>query len=103
MEISVFAKKVTIGNGKSFYKYLSTLTTKDGEQQGVRVMFAEGCEAPKPADCPVNIVVDKGDCNVSKKKYTDKNGNSGVARTLWVSKYSSGSEYVDNSMDDYDF
>lgn len=103
MEISVFAKKVTMSNGKSFTKYLSTLTTKDGEQQGVRVMFAEGCEAPKPADCPLNIVIDKGDCNVSKKKYTDKNGNSGVARTLWVNKYSLGSEYVDNSMDDYDF
>lgn len=102
MEISIYAKKVSLSNGKSFTKYLSALTTKDGEVQGVRVMFAEGCEAPKPVDCPINIIIDKGNCNLSKKKYTDKNGKDGIARTLWISKYSKGSPYVDHSMDDFD-
>lgn len=102
MEISVFAKKVTTKEGRTFYKYLSTLTTKDGEEQGVRVIFGEDCKAPKPEECPCNIVIHKEDCNVSKKHYTDKNGNEKMARTLWVNAYETGSAYVDSSMDDYE-
>ena len=102
MEISLFAKKVTTKEGRTFYKYLSTLTRKDGEQQGVRVCFTEDAPAPKPENCPCNIVIEKKDCNVSTRHYTDKNGNEREARTLWISGWKNGSEYVDNSMDDYE-
>lgn len=102
MEISLFAKKVTSKEGRMFYKYLSTLTTKDGEQQGVRVCFAEDAPAPKPEACPCNIVVEKGDCNVSQRHYQDKNGNDRIARTLWINAWKNGSVYVDTSMDDYE-
>lgn len=102
MEIALFAKKITMKNGKTFYKFLSSLTNKNGETQGVRVMFASGCVAPKPSDCPMNIIIEKGDCNLSKKRYVDKNNFEKIAYTLWVDEYSLGSPYEDNSMDDYD-
>lgn len=104
MELSIFAKKITTSDGKrAFYKYLSTLTTKEGEQQGVRVCFTDECPAPKAEDCPCNIVVKKEDCNVSKRQYKDKNGNDRIARTLWVGSWTQGEPYVDTSLDDYNF
>lgn len=103
MEITIFAKKRTTSDGrKTFFSYLTTLTRKDGTPCTCSVRFTDQAEAPDPLNCPCNILVDKGDCNMSKEDYTDaKTGETRVSHRLWVKKYRPGSEYVDHSMDEF--
>lgn len=100
MQITVFAKKRTTKEGKTFYTYLTTLTKKNGETQTVGVKFREDCGAPKSFPC--NIVVEKGNCNLSTKSYA--NPDTGVQytnNTLWISAWTNGTDYVDTSMDEF--
>ena len=110
MELTIFAKKRQSNDGRPFFTYLSTLTRKDGEEIKVQVKFRQDCGNPKGELCPMNIIVNKADANLSESRYesTTTNPDTGeiVIETrkspvLWVSKWSKGSEYVDKSLDDF--
>lgn len=103
MEITIYAKKFTGEGNKSFYRYLTTLTRKDGGKQTMAVKFREDCGNPKAEKCPMNIVVDKKDANVATKEFTrEDSGETGISYTLWVSKWSEGKPFVDTSLDEFD-
>lgn len=101
MEITIFAKKRLNKEGKTFITYLSTLTKKSGEKTTVSVKFKDTCTAPKPEDCPMNIVVEKQDANLASRSFVNQQGDAAVAYTLWVSAWSLGGEFVDTSLDEY--
>lgn len=106
MLLNIFAKKRTTSEGKAFYSYLTTLTRKDGEQETVQVKFREGCGQPNGQDCPRVIEVNKEDANLVKRMVqVEKNGQTEEveSRTLWVSGWTDKGEYVDHSLDDYEF
>lgn len=101
MEITVFAKKKKTKTGKEFFTYLTTLTKKNGEEEMIEVKFRDECGAPKK--CPVNLVIEKSDANISKKTVIrEDNGEAFVRKTLWVSAWKEGEPYVDTSLDEYD-
>lgn len=101
MEIAIFAKKKQTKTGKAFVTYLTTLTKKDGTTEKMRVKFRQ--DAGEPENCPVNIVVEKSDINIDKKMLTrEDTGEIFESKTLWVSKWSYGTPYVDTSLDEYD-
>ena len=103
MIIAIFAKRRQTNDGKTFFNYLSTLHGKDGNDIPVQVKFRESAGAPKPEECPINIIVDKADANLSKREYIDETtAETRVARTLWVTKWAKGEPYVDHSLDDFD-
>lgn len=102
MNLTIFSKKCTTRDGKPFYKYLSTLTKKDGYTLSVQVKFREEAGAPRPDKCPMNIVVDKNDANLSNREYTRPNtGEIITIHTLWVAHWTQGEAYVDHSLDDF--
>lgn len=104
MEITLFAKKRITKDGKTFHQYLTTLEKRDGTTETVRVAFrnVEGNDIPKAESCPRNIAFNKEDANLSTTKYTDnETGEIKERKTLWVTKWEPGSEYVDRSLDDY--
>lgn len=101
-EITVFAKKRTTIEGKTFYSYLSTLTKKDGTQVTCSVSFRDECGAPKPEKCPCNIIIPQTGANLSRRTFTDTHtGEIRDGFTLWVSEWTFGREYVDHSLDDF--
>ena len=102
MKITVFAKKRQSKDGRTFYTYLSTLTKKDGGEIPCSVRFGKEIQAPKPELCPLNIIAEKSDCNLSKKKYfREETGEFFDSYTLWVNNYTLSEElFVDHSMDD---
>lgn len=101
MEITVFAKKKQTKTGKVFYTYLTTLMKKDGTEDKMEVKFRE--EAGIPDSFPCNLVINREDCNVSKKlKNREDTGEVFETRTLWVTKWTQGTPYIDTSLDDYD-
>lgn len=103
MEITLFAKRRTSKEGKVFFQYLTTLVKKDGNTETMRVCF-RNVDAPKPETCPRNVVVNHDDCNIATRSFTDAStGEKKTAKTLWVAAWENGSEYVDHSLDEYDF
>lgn len=110
MEITLYAKKRTTKEGKTFFNYLSTLTDKAGETYLCTVKFRDTVQPPKPENCPVNIVIEQNDCNLSSRKMTRKvtdmetgevSDKEFISYTLWVSAYRDGSPFVDHSMDNF--
>jgi len=111
MELTIFAKKRTTKEGKVFFNFLTRLTNKrTGEVETMAVRFRDPCPVPNAATCPMNIVVDKADCNVAvrnvTRKTTDKDTGEvtekeGINKTLWVNAWEHGAAYVDHSTDDY--
>lgn len=104
MEISLFAKKRNTKDGKIFHQFLTTLERTDGTTETVRVAFRniDGNEIPKPETCPRNIRFEKPDANMARTKYTDPNtGEIKERKTLWITKWEPGSEYIDTSLDEY--
>ena len=101
MEITVYAKKRSTNEGKTFFTYLSTLTKKDGTEQVTQVRFRDECGQPNPARCPMNIIIEKGNANMTTRTYTADDGTVGTSYTMWVSNWSEGAPFVDHSMDDY--
>lgn len=102
MQITIYAKKRTSKDGRSFYNFLTRLTNqKTMETITPQVRFNEG-EAPKPEDCPINIVVPKGSSSLSTRTFTDRNGGQGIGYTLFVKEWQAGDPYVDHSMDDFE-
>lgn len=103
MIITVFAKRRQTNEGKIFYNYLTTLKNRNGESVPAQVKFRDSAGQPRPEDCPCNIIVEKTDANLSSREYTDENtAEVRVARTLWVTRWDNGPEYVDHSLDDFD-
>lgn len=111
MEITLFSKKRMTKEGKVFYNFLATLTKKDGSQLLATVKFRDEAGTPKPENCPMNILVDKNNCNLAIRKFTrqitdPENGEisseEGQSYTLWVSSWIPGDPYVDHSMDDFE-
>ena len=101
MKFTIFSKKQTTKEGKTFYRFLATLTRKDGTSQTVAVKFRDECGAPKPEKCPMNIIVDRGDANLSKKEFVKPNGDTVLSCTLWVSRWEMGDPYIDKSLDEF--
>lgn len=103
MEITVFAKERKNAQGKTFWGYLTRLTNKStGEVETFGVRFRQSCGQPDPDKCPCNIVIEKGNTNISENTYTrDDTGETATSKSLWVNKWKEGSKYVDHSMDDY--
>lgn len=104
MELTVFAKNRTTKEGKPFQTYFSKLTKKDGTEMTTELKFRDECGAPKKFPC--NIIVEKQDCNLAEKPVTyEKDGveTDAIQRRLWISAWTEGSEYVDHSLDDFDF
>lgn len=102
MEITIFAKKRTTRDGKTFYTYLGTLTNKStGENFPVQVKFRQSAGTlPDPHTCPRVIRVEKEDANLSTKKY-EVDGETRERKELWVSLYEDVGAWVDHSLDDF--
>ncbi len=102
MEISIFAKRRQTQDGRQFFQYLTTLPRRDGTDETMRVCFRD-CDPPSPTTCPRNITIEKRTSNISVRRYTDpRTEEIKSGKTLWLSAWGEGSEYVDHSMDDYD-
>ena len=106
MQVAIFSRKAQTKEGRTFYTYFGKLTKKDGTEVSANFKFRESCGAPEGARCPMNIVFDKSDANYSEKQetYTDTEGveKEVTRKTVWISKWSEGEPYVDNSMDDFE-
>ena len=120
MQITLFAERQQTKEGRTFYRYLTTLkrvNKETGETEDVmmEVKFHEACGKPDGANCPMYINIDKRMCNFNSKmeKYTvaiqDDDGNDtgereereSLKNVLWVKAWEEGPEYVDHSMDDF--
>lgn len=95
--ITVFSKQRTANDGKKFKTYFATLP---GDEKPMKVKFREACGAP---ECPANIDLMQGECNISKETYTDVvTGEVKAVPVLWVSNFAMSKEaYRDTSMDKY--
>lgn len=95
--ITVFSKQRTANDGKKFKTYFATLP---GDEKPMKVKFREACGAP---ECPANIDLMQGECNISKETYTDVvTGEVKAVPVLWVSNFTMSKEaYRDASMDKY--
>lgn len=95
--ITVFSKQRTATDGKKFKTYFATLP---GDEKPMKVKFREACGAP---ECPANIDLMQGECNISKETYTDVvTGEVKAVPVLWVSNFTMSKEaYRDTSMDKY--
>lgn len=105
MEITLYAKRRTTTDGKkTFFSFLTTLTKKDGTPLTCSVKFSgKDNSEPDPAECPMNIIIFKEDCNLAQESYTDnKTGEVRDSYKLWVKKWIHGSEWRDTSMDEFD-
>lgn len=103
MNLTIFAKKRTSSEGKTFFTYLTTLRKKNGEELRCSVKFRQDCGNPKGEDCPMNIIVPKSGANLSVEKYTDEDtGELLETARLWVSEWKKGEAYVDHSLDDFE-
>ncbi len=101
-ELTIFAKKRTTHEGKPFHTYLTRLTRNDGTQVTAQVKFRQSCNQPKPEQCPLNIIVERRDINLATKVIQDEyTGEIIESKTLWISAYERGTEYVDTSLDEY--
>lgn len=106
MKISVFKRKITPKNGnKTFTKYVTTLTNKQGEKIYCDVVFSEGIATPNTFPC--NIEFEKTKANLSRKvkNYTDKDTGEikeYTRNTLWINEISNVTDYIDHSLDDFE-
>lgn len=102
MFLTIFAKKRTSKENKSFYTYLTQLKKKDcDENVTVQVKFPDDFK-PNPLECPMNIEVEKKHANLQEKK-VNTDGGEIISRTLWVKEYKvSENPYEDSTLDEYD-
>lgn len=101
MQITLFPKIRHTADGKKFTTFLSTLTTKSGEEMRVSVKFRQSTNPPKD-ETPLNILIEKSDCSLSASKYTrEDTGEVCTVHTLWLSNWTrSEDKFVDTSMDE---
>lgn len=107
IRLAVFAKKRMTnpdekGNTRPFYNYLTTLVnTKTGDTLGVQLKFREACGAPDPLRCPMFIMVDREDMNLSYDKYMTEDGDEAEAAKVWITDWEEAGKYIDHSLDDF--
>lgn len=110
MELTIYASKKSYekdGKPKSFYVYTTKLNNKEtNEEEYFTVKFKDECGSPAGINCPMNIIVEKKDCNATTKKrvYNDRETGeekSIIDRILWINKWQEGSPFVDHSTDAY--
>ncbi len=104
MKVTVFGKKKTTSEGKSFTAFVAKLNRKDGSTLTASVKFREECGQPKLEECPCNLEIEKKDANLAERTYTrEDTGEDAKSYTLWVSKWKRSEEvYVDHSLDDFE-
>lgn len=104
MEVTIFGKKKTTGEGKSFAAFIAKLTKKDGSSVTASVRFREDCGQPKLEECPLNIEFDKKTANLATRTYTrEDTGEDATSYTLWISAWKrSANVYVDHSLDEFE-
>lgn len=111
MKITVYAKKRTTKEGKTFAVYLSKLTNKNGDETPITVHFKQTAGLLNPDKCPAVIEFDRKNANLSKKEKHfarvdvvtgERVETITIDNQLWVSEYRvCDGEYVDNSLDDF--
>lgn len=104
MIFNVFAKRITGNNGKSFTKYVTTLTKKDGTKVYTDVHFNDDIKNRlNTFPCTVTIPNDGANFNSRKVKGKDKDGNETeyTRNNLWVTKITTVTPYIDHSLDDF--
>ena len=80
--ITVFSKQRTATDGKKSKTSFSTLPV---DEKAMTVKFRESCGAP---ECPANIDIMQGECNICKETYTDVvTGEVKAVPVLWVSNF----------------
>lgn len=111
MKITIYAKKRTTSEGKTFYNYLSKLTKKNGEELPITVHFKMSAGMPDPNACPCVIEFSKKDANLSKKEraYAKTDVVTGevtegihIDNQLWLSNWNMIGEAEDHSLDEFD-
>lgn len=111
MKITLYAKKATTRTGKTFHKYLSKITNKNGEELSVSVHFKLTAGLPNPDTCPCVIEFDKKSASLSKKEkaYDVIDPVTGKEESrvftdnqLWIASYTFLGEAEDHSMDDFE-
>lgn len=104
MKVTVFGKKKTTNEGKSFTAYVAKLQRKDGSELTASVKFREECGQPKLEECPMNIEFEKKYANLAERTYTrEDTGEDAKSYTLWISAWKPSKEaYVDHSLDDFE-
>lgn len=102
LKVTLFSKQQMRSDGRTFPKYLATLTRTDGSTLTCQVRFKmDEKSKPDPASCPMNILVNRNKANLAKRALVDKDtGEVFDAFTLWVSEWREGEPYVDHSLDD---
>ena len=104
MKTTVFAKKVKMNDGKTFFTFVTSLEKKDGSKQYMNVMYSGDDKNKKfdSEDCPLVIEFDKANANISSTTYTSKEGEERKRYTLWLKDYTVSEEkYVDHSLDEF--
>ncbi len=102
MKATIYSKKKQTKEGRTFYAYVAKMTKKDGSEMTMGAKFREEAGAPRPEECPMNIVFDKANGNIATKNYVNEDGEICESRTLWVSKWTQGEPYVDHSLDEFE-
>ena len=101
MKATIFAKKKKSKEGREFYSYFTKLTKQDGTEETISVKFQEDIK-PKGENCPLNIIFDKADANISTKTLIKEDGQVFEDKNLWIKKFEEDPEkFRDKSLDDY--
>lgn len=104
MKVTIFGKKKTTAEGKSFAAFIAKLTRKDGTTVTASVRFTQECEQPKLDECPLNIEFEKTAANLAERTYTrEDTGEDAKSYTLWISDWKRSADvYEDHSLDDFE-
>ena len=102
MKATIFATKKKTKQGKEFHTYFTKLKKKDGTVDTISVKFADEIK-PKPESCPLNIIYNKEDANISTKPKEKDDGTIWEDRNLWIKAYTEDPEkFRDTSLDEYE-
>lgn len=103
MKITVFCSQKHTKEGKGFLVYSTKLVNvKSGEEVYANVKFVGDPNPIKKEDCPCILTFDKKDGNMSKRRFTTKDGKEGENLILWLKNFTvSDEQYVDHSLDDF--
>lgn len=111
MKITIYAKKRSTKEGKTFHVFLSKLTAKNGDEIPVTVHFKQSSGLPNPDKCPCVIEFDRTTANLSKKEKHfarvdvvtgEKVETITIDNQLWLSEFTvCDGEYKDTSLDEF--
>lgn len=104
MKASIFRKKVTPRNGsKTFYKYVTSLPTKEGDIVYCDVVLDDDIEIEK---FPITVTFSKSNANLRTKHYNVKNSVTGELEErsryiLYLKAIDNTEPYIDTSLDKF--